>query len=138
VSFVFALCATVSSFSLSSAHAAFSSPARPLGSLGINSHRVVDSAGYRSSSSRVQLYIRHSLVSSSSPSNLVLLCSISSNPESQILDKNKGGPCASLIKCSVEDFDRRSSSFRASSRNPKNWMKTKLAAWYSPSARHKS
>jgi hypothetical protein len=82
----------------------------------------------------VQLYIRHPHVSSSSPSNLVLPCSTSSNPESrsnpesQTLGKNKRGPCASLIKCSVKDFNRRSSSFRASSRNLKSWVKTNLAA----------
>jgi hypothetical protein len=39
-------------FSLSSARAVSCSPARPLGSLGLNSHRVVDFAGYRRSSSR--------------------------------------------------------------------------------------
>jgi hypothetical protein len=65
----------------------------------------------------VQIYIHHPLVSSSS----------SSNPESQMLDKNKRGQCASLIKCSVEDFNQRSSSFRASSKNPKNQVKMKLA-----------
>jgi len=69
------------------------------------------------------------------PSNFVLPCSISSNHESQTLDKNKQGPCASLIKYSVEDFNPRSSLFRASSRNPKDRMKTKLAARYSPNAR---
>jgi hypothetical protein len=51
------------------------------------------------------------------PSNFVLPCSISSNHESRTLDKNKQGPYASLIKYSVEDFNRRSSLFRASSRN---------------------
>jgi hypothetical protein len=76
----------------------------------------------------VLLYIPHPPVSSSSLSNLVLPCSTSSNPESRTLGKNKRGPCASLIKCSVKDFNRRSSSFRASSRNPKSWAKTKLAA----------
>jgi hypothetical protein len=118
-SFAFALCATTSSFSLC-ARAVSCSPARSLGSLSLNSHRVVDSTGYRRSLSCVQLYIRHPPVSSSSPSNLVLPCSISSNPKSWTLGKNKRGPCASLIKCSVEDFNRRSSSIHASSRNPKN------------------
>jgi hypothetical protein len=61
--------------------------------------------------------------------------SISSNHESRTSDKNKRGPYASLIKYSVEDFNRRSSSFRASSRNPKNRAKTKLAARYFPNAR---
>jgi hypothetical protein len=87
------------------------------------------------SSPDLQLHICHSLVLSSSPANLVLLCSISSNHESRTLDKNKRGPSASLIKYSVEDFNRRSSSFRTSSRNPKDRMKTKLAAQYSSSAR---
>jgi hypothetical protein len=81
------------SFSLSSARAVSCSPARPLGSLGLNPHRVVDLAGCRRSSSRrvcsspgsVQLYIRHPPVSSSSSSNLVLPCSTSSNPESRTL-----------------------------------------------------
>jgi hypothetical protein len=36
------------------------------------------------------------------------------------------------------DFNRRSSSFRASSRNPKRRVKTKPAAWCSPSARQKA
>jgi hypothetical protein len=31
---------------------------------------------------------------------------VSSNPESRTLGKNKRDPCASLIKCSVEDFNR--------------------------------
>jgi hypothetical protein len=126
-SFAFALCATASLFSLC-ARAISCSPARSLGSLSLNSHRVIDSAGYRRSSSRVQLYIRHPPVSSSSPSNLVLPCSISSNPKSQTLGKNKRGPCASLIKCSVKYFNRRSSLIHVSSRNPKNQAKTKLAA----------
>jgi hypothetical protein len=87
------------------------------------------------SSPNLQLHIYHSPVSSLSPANLVLLCSISSNHESRTLDKNKRGPCASLIKYSVEDFNRKSSSFRASSRNPKDRIKTKLAAQYSSSTR---
>jgi hypothetical protein len=62
------------------------------------------------------------------PSNPVLPCLTSSNPESRTLGKNKRGPCTSLIKCSVEEFNRRSSSFRASSRNPKRRVKMKLAA----------
>jgi hypothetical protein len=61
--------------------------------------------------------------------------SISSNHESRTLGKNKRGSYASLNKYLVEDFNRRSSSFCASSRNPKDRMKTKLAARYSPSAR---
>jgi hypothetical protein len=48
-------------------------------------------------------------------------------PESRTLDKNKRGPCASLTKCSVKYFNRRSSSFRASLRNTKRRVKTKLA-----------
>jgi hypothetical protein len=86
----------------------------------------------------VQLYIRHPPVSLSSLSNLVLPCSILSNPESRTLCKNKRGPCALFIKCSVEDFNRKSSSFCASSRNPKSRVKTEPAAWCSPSARQKA
>lgn len=71
----------------------------------------------------------------SSPSSLVLLCSLSSNTEFRILDKNKRDPCVSLIKYSVEDINRRSSSIRVSSRNPKNRVKTRLATRYSPSVR---
>jgi hypothetical protein len=116
-------------------------PTRSLSARPWNSSRSVLSISVTCVSSpdlqlhNLQLYICHSPVSSSRPVNHVLLCSISSNHESRTLDKNKRGPCASLIKYSVEDFNRRSSSFRASSRNPKDRMKTKLAARYSPSAR---
>jgi hypothetical protein len=91
--------------------------------LGLNFHRVVDLAGCRRSSScRVcsSIYVtlpyrRQAVEPRSSLPNLV---------EPRI----PRDLCASLIKCSVEDFNRRLSSFRASLRNPKNRVKTKLTA----------
>jgi hypothetical protein len=80
---------------LSCARVVSCSPARPLGLFGLNSHRVVDLAGYRHSSSRrvcssiyVTLLYRW---------NSVLPYSTSSNLDSRKLGKNKRGPCALLI-----------------------------------------
>jgi hypothetical protein len=44
-------------------------------------------------------------------------------------------PCSTPTSPACSRLNRRSSSIRASSRNPKNQVKTKLAALYSPSAR---